>query len=330
MGYLAPNLTSDGLGMLIKGLEGETINFTKIVLGKGSAPEDDFNIHELVDPVIEVGITDITKETNYVALEGVYDNSNLNTGFYASELGIFAEDSDENEYLYAYRHTSSQADYIPDKDSGRTIETLMTVFVCVGQAEHVTAIITESGAYASKEAFEAHVGNHSNPHAVTKSQVGLSKVENEYFYDNTIKIDSAQTATDLADNITLKAALGRIKAFITSFKNHSGSRSNPHAVTVDQAINAGNTAPISVTVPMAGWSGTAPNLTRDVTVSGITADMKIYPRGITYPSPCTDEQRKNIQKSYTFISGMTPGSGKITFRASKAFVADVTVVFTKI
>lgn len=77
--------------------------------------------------------------------------------------------------------------------------------------------------------FDAHVANVSNPHSVTKTQIGLGNVENKTSED----IRGEITSTNVTDALTYTPA----KA--TDLTSHISNVSNPHSVTKAQ-IGLGN------------------------------------------------------------------------------------------
>lgn len=92
-----------------------------------------------------------------------------------------------------------------------------------------------------KESLDAHIGNKSNPHNVTKAQVGLGKVQNLAPAD--MPVSTAQAAA-IAD---AKAAGTKAQ---TDLNTHANRRDNPHNVTraqlglatTDQVVFAKTTA----------------------------------------------------------------------------------------
>lgn len=92
-----------------------------------------------------------------------------------------------------------------------------------------------------KESLDAHIGNKSNPHNVTKAQIGLGKVQNLAPAD--MPVSTAQ-ATAIAD---AKAAGTKAQ---TDLNTHANRRDNPHNVTraqlglatTDQVVFAKTTA----------------------------------------------------------------------------------------
>lgn len=93
---------------------------------------------------------------------------------------------------------------------------------------------------------DSHIGNKSNPHAVTKAQVGLGNVNNTSDVDKPV---STAQATAIAD---AKAAGTNAQTNLTT---HMQNMSNPHGVTRDQ-LGLGTTAEIifkKVSAPSGLW-----------------------------------------------------------------------------
>lgn len=93
---------------------------------------------------------------------------------------------------------------------------------------------------------DSHIGNKSNPHGVTKAQVGLGKVNNTSDADKPV---STAQATAIAD---AKAAGTNAQTNLTT---HIQNKSNPHGVTRDQ-LGLGTTAEIifkKVSAPSGLW-----------------------------------------------------------------------------
>lgn len=93
---------------------------------------------------------------------------------------------------------------------------------------------------------DSHIGNKSNPHGVTKAQVGLGNVNNTS--DANKPVSTAQ-ATAIAD---AKAAGTNAQTNLTT---HMQNKSNPHGVTRDQ-LGLGTTAEIifkKVSAPSGLW-----------------------------------------------------------------------------
>ncbi len=81
-------------------------------------------------------------------------------------------------------------------------------------------VTTELGKKANSTALTGHTGATNNPHSVTKSQVGLGRVDNTNDLEKPIS-----TATQSALNL---------KANTTALNTHIGNEDNPHKVTKAQ------------------------------------------------------------------------------------------------
>lgn len=82
--------------------------------------------------------------------------------------------------------------------------------------------------------LDAHTNNKSNPHEVTKAQVGLGNVPNVTTNDQTPTYSSATTLTTLTSGEKLSVSMGKIMKAITDLISHIANKSNPHGVTYSQ------------------------------------------------------------------------------------------------
>ena len=102
-----------------------------------------------------------------------------------------------------------------------------------------------------------HLADQSNPHAVTKAQVGLGLVPNVTTNDQTPTYTVVTTLTKLTSGEKLSTAFGKIAKAIVDLIAHIANKSNPHEVTKAQVGlgNVNNTAdvdkPISTAVQTA-------------------------------------------------------------------------------
>ena len=206
--------------MVVAALNGDSITFTRAVIGNATtAPANPTQLSGVVSPMVTASFTAITEGDNFVTLAAVFDNLEVETGAYASELGLYAKDENDNEHLYAYTYVGENADYIPAHDSGRTVQIQMTIVVAVGDAEDVDAVLVDAAAYATREEFEDHIHDYENPHRVTKKQVGLELVENNLFVDNDIVVDQLTSAANVATGDTLREAMSKIWYWIQKIIN---------------------------------------------------------------------------------------------------------------
>ncbi len=78
-----------------------------------------------------------------VQLEATMDAALITEGFWLREVGIFAEDPDEGEILYAYENAGEFADYIPVTRMATYMRRVMRILIKVADAANVqlTAVV---------------------------------------------------------------------------------------------------------------------------------------------------------------------------------------------
>ena len=153
-----------------------------------------------------------------------------------TEAGFFAKDPDDStkEILYALgNEDESSADYVPDKGN-RILEMQFDALIFIGDAENVSAAISSSLVYASKEDFDKHTADKNNPHSVTKQQVGLGNVPNLAPSDQVPTFTEATTLANIVSGEKASTLFGKIKLAISKLIDHLNNRSNPHNTTAAQ------------------------------------------------------------------------------------------------
>lgn len=232
---MVPKITASGKNLLLRALAGETITFTKIQLGNGTA-QDPAEATGLTNPIIIVELSKIVVGTEYVTLTAQFSNSSITSGFHITEAGFFAKDPDDStkEILYALgNEDESSADYVPDKGN-RILEMQFDALIFIGDAENVSAAISSSLVYASKEDFDKHTADKNNPHSVTKQQVGLGNVPNLAPSDQVLTFTEATTLANIVSGEKASTLFGKIKLAISKLIDHLNNRSNPHNTTAAQ------------------------------------------------------------------------------------------------
>ena len=213
-------LTNAGNALIVKALNGETLTFTKLGLGSGSTPADPSQLTDLVNPQIKFALTSISTGDGCAELIGTFSSSDLSDSFTVREIGVYADDPDDGEILYAYANAGNHPSYLP-KGTGNAYERLtMSVVVAVGSAENVTAVISEYIGYVTKEAFDAHVADTENPHEVTAAQVGLGNVPNVSTNNQTPTFIEADTLSNIASGETMNVLFGKIKKALSALIDH--------------------------------------------------------------------------------------------------------------
>ena len=145
--FINNDITTAGLIVLAKGVAGQKINYTKIVLGDGYLEEGQ-TPRTLTGVVSPKATVDITK---------LKINGDETDGFYYRELGLYAEDPDPEvgEVLYCYGNCGDLAEWIPPSGGATIVEKTIDIVTAIGTATNVTAYIP-ADAYATKEDYETY------------------------------------------------------------------------------------------------------------------------------------------------------------------------------
>ena len=156
--FINNDITAAGLLVLAKGVAGKQINYTKIVLGDGYLEEGQTprTLTGVVSPKATVDITKLKiNGDGTVAVGGIFTNGDETEGFYYRELGLYADDPDEDvgEVLYCYGNCGDLAEWIPPTGGATIVEKTIDIVTAIGTATNVTAYIP-ADAYATKEDYE--------------------------------------------------------------------------------------------------------------------------------------------------------------------------------
>jgi hypothetical protein len=146
-------LTQRGKNLLAKAQTGTTLTFTKIKIGDGLWPSntDPTQLNDLVSPKLNLPIQSITVVGDEaVRLRFVLTNTGLSQGFFMREIGIYAQDPDLGEILYAVAYAGDRADFIP-ADGVTKVENVVDIYTVIANAQNVTAVISDTVVLATKQ-----------------------------------------------------------------------------------------------------------------------------------------------------------------------------------
>lgn len=151
-----PKVTAVGRNMIAAAIDGDEIAFTRIVLGDGIFTGDDTaGAVDVVHPIEEVPISGHSVSNNVATIVGIFTNENETEGFFLREIGIYAENSTNEESLFAYGYaeTDGDADYIPPTGGPVVIEKQVELHIPIGEAQNVSAFL-DPGASATLTDYE--------------------------------------------------------------------------------------------------------------------------------------------------------------------------------
>ena len=154
-------LTNAGREILAHGLAGDEIHFTKVAYGDADFDYETESLADLTElkswkldlPIIDKQVPG----DGTCVIVALCTNFNLEHGFRAKEIGVFAIDQTTgDEVLYAYRNAGDEYNFIPAK-TGVVVKAARYAYrVEVNDAPNITFNIDFSFAYVSQEKFEEH------------------------------------------------------------------------------------------------------------------------------------------------------------------------------
>lgn len=133
----------------------KAIEYTKAVIGNGDYSGNIDTLLDVVSPKMECSLISGTHEDSQYNLVFTVGNQNLDTGFFAKEIGIYGKiEGSSNEVLFAYTNGGSLVDYIPDKTVPLDAQTV-SASIAVGDAEQVV-IKKVDGTYITLKQLSDH------------------------------------------------------------------------------------------------------------------------------------------------------------------------------
>lgn len=229
------SLTIQGNKMILKSATGradDRLIITKAVIGDGQLTKSIDSLTSLVNPKLEIGLSNIKEVTNgQMQLQFNFDNKKVETGFYWREVGIYGKTGDSGqEKLIGYSNASGLTSYIPDKTNAIPMQRLL-IALGVGDNPNVKGLIDLSTAVtreqldesikahnsatnAHQDAFNKKLDITSNQYAkaITKHNQGLqvTKGDNSQEIINFITSNYDDSDINKVLNLaTLKSLLGQ-------------------------------------------------------------------------------------------------------------------------
>lgn len=266
--FIQPVITKAGNDELAAAIGSNSpITFTRVVLGSGRHTGDLKTITDVKIPAITLpALQSVLAGATGFHVLGRLDNSNVTTETTVTEIGVFAKVGSRAEVLYMY--TSAEAgDLIPPRreailvrdyefdvriaDNGQlTVQysnDTQTIYAKRAELDAVSAKVDEvaKASYGKAEGqalaakaekvgqdLTAHKGDKSNPHGVTKSQVGLGNVDNVK-QASKAEFDSHVLSAGIHVTTSDKA-FWNSKANGADLDGHTNNKNNPHEVTKSQ------------------------------------------------------------------------------------------------
>lgn len=144
-------LTKKGQLLQAKVGTGVVLALTKMKLGSGVLPKGTSleDLTDLVTPEQNVGIAakEVLTDQKMCKISATITNVGLSAGYYVRELGVFANDPDDGEILYAVT-SDSAPDYLPPRGGSTAVSQEFAVYISASNASDVKVSI-DPGALAT-------------------------------------------------------------------------------------------------------------------------------------------------------------------------------------
>ncbi|MCQ4113696.1 glycosyl hydrolase family 28-related protein [Megasphaera sp. SC8-1] len=237
-GYI---LTKAGEALHAKVEAGTTLKLTKMQLGSGTVTtvDDYYERSALVEPQNAMSIAEIqqvTAEKNMCVATAVLTNAAVDTSYMASELGLFAQNTDGTEILYAVSYDDHPS-YIASKNDGTDITMKFSMYIVATSEITITLtlpktaeeIATVAAGYAAKAAeseakakqLEATANNYlqTTQQAMTLAN-GYANISKAWAEGNASPDEATDTdsPTGYTQSAKIWAALSREYAGMSKFK----------------------------------------------------------------------------------------------------------------
>lgn len=235
-------ITNAGIELLKNALSGGTITVTAIKSGAGKVDVSALKSQTAVSSIKQSGtVQGVTKTNETIKIGVLFSNAGLSAGYSMTQLGIYAKGSTGSEVLFAISQSTTGKE-VPAESAMPSWSLVHNFYIKLNNDVKMTATVDPEG-YVTFETMQAalntHTGNKSNPHSVTKSQVGLGNVPNVATNDQTLTYSDTTTLVTLSSGEKISIAFAKIKLAITTLINHLANKSNPHGVTKSQ-VGLGN------------------------------------------------------------------------------------------
>lgn len=198
-------LTNKGRVLQAKVEAGETLSLTKLKLGSGIIGEGQSleTLTDLVSPEQNLGIAEKTAlENGLTEIKATITNAGLEEGYYVRELGVFAQDPDEGEILYAVT-TDTAPDYLPAQGSATVLSQEFAIYIATSNVDHIEATIDPT-ALATVGFVNLTIDAHNTSDAAHENRFSLF-----------------QKIATLGDEIVKKLALTTTITVITALQTNS-------------------------------------------------------------------------------------------------------------
>lgn len=270
-------VTNAGVEVLKKAIGGKKVTITAAKSGTDTVPESELKEQSVLSGTMRnATIANATNQPEGYRVTLRVTNTGVKSSYIFKQLGLFATVEDESEVLFAILQ-SENGETVPDESELYTYD--VSLIIAISDTSNITVNVDKTS-YVTEEELDGHKADKTNPHGVTKAQVGLGDVPNVSTNDQTPIYTVPTANAGLVSGEKLGTAFGKIARAVASLIAHIANKSNPHSVTKAQ-VGLGNVDNTSdVNKPISSATQTALNGKSDKAHKHKTADISDMPSAL--------------------------------------------------
>ena len=194
-------MTDVGADLQAKVNAGKTkLTFTKIKVGSGVNATNPLALTDVISSKWETTNFVVKQEGKIVSVDTFITNNGITEAFRMSEIGLFAQDPDKGEVLYAYL-TDPEPDRMPAAGGSVVVSQELTIGMIFSNTENVSLTVN-MGALVTHEQLEHH-NTDENAHG-TRFNAIIQQVNNMI------------TSVDNSDSLAKAPTLQLVKTLLSS------------------------------------------------------------------------------------------------------------------
>ena len=206
-------MTDVGTDLQAKVNAGKTkLTFTKIKVGSGVNATNPLALTDVISSKWETTNFVVKQEGKIVSVDTFITNNGITEAFRMSEIGLFAQDPDKGEVLYAYL-TDPEPDRMPAEGGSVVVSQELTIGMVFSNTGNVSLTVN-MGALVTHEQLEAHNADanaHDKRFNAIIQQVNnmITSVDNS---DSLAKAPTLQLVKTLLSSLNIKNATDVVNA----------------------------------------------------------------------------------------------------------------------
>lgn len=218
-------ITVKGIDLAAELMNGGSMEITKAEIGESITDSVALAYQGVIQSPINVPVNIAKKEKteNGVILTVQIQNAGAEKAYKMRQLGIYAKTANSAETLFAVLQ-SADGEEIPSEAEYPNFLLEFTANIAVSNTDNISVVTNPATVIVTEEILEAameeHTSDKSNPHGVTKAQVGLGNVPNVSTNDQTPTYGTVTALAKLVMGEKLGIAFGKIAKAVDELIAH--------------------------------------------------------------------------------------------------------------